>query len=110
MFILAKIDFRRLLSVCLISVVLFIGSAIALGHQDTAFAEVLERDAVGISGNNVLNDTEYESAKANRNRLQAELSQQAEAEAEAKADSESIAEKLNLDEIKTPSIDDVLDN
>ncbi len=48
MFILTKIAFRRLLSVCLISVVLFIGSAIALDHQNTAFAEVSERDTVGI--------------------------------------------------------------
>ena len=109
MFILSKVDFRRLLAVCLISVVLFFGSAIAIGHQDTAFAEVLERDAVGITGEKPLNDTEYESAKANRNRLQAELSQQAEAEAKVKTNSESVAEKLNLDEIKTPSIDNVLD-
>ena len=109
MFILSKVDFRRLLAICLISVVLFIGSAIAIGHQDTAFAEVLERNAVGIK-EKPLSDTEYESAKANRNRLQAELSEQAEAEAKVKTNSESVAEKLNLNEIKTPSIDDVLDN
>lgn len=109
MFILSKVDFRRLLTVCLISLVLFIGSAIAIGHQDTAFAEVLERNAVGIK-EKPLSDTEYESAKANRNRLQAELSEQAEAEAKVKTNSESVAEKLNLNEIKTPSIDDVLDN
>ncbi len=106
MFIFAKIDFRHLFAVCLISVVLFIGSAIAVDRQNTAFAEVLERDTVGITGDKPLSDTEYESAKANRNRLQAELSQQAESKAEAKTNSESVAEKLNLDEIKTPSIDD----
>ncbi len=108
MFILSKVDFRRLLAACLISVVLFIGSAIAIGHQDTAFAEVLERDTVGITEEKALSDTEYESAKANRNRLQAELSQQAEAEAKTKTNSESAAEKLNLGEIKTPSTDGVL--
>ena len=108
MFKLAKIDFRRFFAVCLISVVLFFGSAIAIGHRDIAFAEVLERDAVGITGEKPLNDTEYESAKANRNRLQAELSKQAEAEAEVRTNSESVAEKLNLDEIVTPSTDGVL--
>ncbi|WP_319419640.1 hypothetical protein [Pleurocapsa sp. FMAR1] len=107
MFILSKVDFRRLLAVCLISLVLFLGSASAVERQNTAFAEVLERDTVGIPEEKPLSGTEYESAKANRNRLQAELSQQAEAEAEAKTNSESVAEKLNLNEIKTPSIDGV---
>ena len=90
---------------CLVSVVLFIGSAIAIGHQDIAFAEVIEAesDAVVVSPRKPLSDTEYESAKANRNQVQAELLKRAEDKAEAKAESESVAEKLNLNEIVSPT-------
>lgn len=105
MFTLSKIGFRRLLAICLISTMLFFSSAIAIPHHDVAVAEVLKRDATGISENEPLNDVEYESAKASRSRQQAELSKQASAEAEAKAESESVAEKLNLDEITPPGID-----
>lgn len=105
MFILPKVNFRRFFIVCLVSAVLFIGSTSAIGHQDIAFAEVIEaeRDAVVISPRKPLSDTEYESAKASRNQVQAELSKKAEDEAKAKAESESVAEKLNLNEIVSPT-------
>ena len=97
---LLKIDFRRVLTVCLVSALLFLGSAIAFPQNDFAIAEVLKRDTVGISGDEILDEGEYESAKASRNREQAERSKKAEVKAEAKTDSESVAEKLNLDEIE----------
>ncbi|MGF1589943.1 MAG: hypothetical protein ACFCU7_11995 [Pleurocapsa sp.] len=106
MFLFSKIDLRRILATCLVLVTFLIGSAIAIGPQNQAFAEVLKQDTPpGISGETVLSDVEYESAKANRNQLQAELSKQADDE----DDSKSVAEKLNLDEIVPPAVKNTLD-
>ncbi len=103
----SKINLRRIFAVCLVLVTLFIGSALGMGHQEQALAdEVLQQQPVGISGKNALNDAEYESAKANRNQLQAELSKQADDE----NNSESVAEKLNLDEIVPPVVKNTLND
>jgi hypothetical protein len=107
MHIFSKINLRRICAICLISVTLFMGSVIGIGHQDQAFAEVLKRNALGVSGEEQpLNDAEYESAKARRSQLQAERSKQAKEE----ADSESVPEKLNLGEITPPAIENALED
>ena len=106
MLLFSKINLRRIFAVCLVLVTLFAGSAIGIGYQEQAFAEVLERDTLGISGEKALSDEEYESAKANRNQLQAELSKQTDEE----NDSKSVAEKLNLDEIVPPVVKNTLDD
>lgn len=95
---------RRIVTIGLISLIVFFGSALGIGHSDRVLAEVLKRDAVGIAEESPLNDAEYQSAKANRNAIQAERSKQAEEDVEDK----SIAEKLNLDEITPPAIEDAL--
>ena len=104
----SKIKFRQILTVGLISIIVFFGSAIGIDSGDRALAEVVNRetDAVVISDPKPLKDAEYESAKANRNQIQAEMSKKAEAKAEVKADSESVSEKLNLGEIGSPVNED----
>ena len=104
----SKIKFRRVLAICLISVTVFFGSAFGIGQSDRALAEVVKRDEAVISESKPLDDAEYESAKANRNQIQAQMSKKAENEAKTKADSESVSEKLNLDEITSPATNDAL--
>lgn len=93
-------NFRRILAIGLISLTLFLGSGV---RSDRAWAEVSQPEPVGISEQGTLNDSEYESAKANRRELQAELSKQA---AKVNSDSDSVAEKLNLDEIVAQPVKD----
>lgn len=108
MFLLSKIQLRRLFAIGLISISLFFSSAWGL-NSDRALAEVLKRDAVGMTEDNVIDDAEYESAKMTRNQKQAERSLQAEARAEKQAEKESVSDKLNLDDILPPAVEDALD-
>ena len=105
MFSISKIRLRQVLAVGLVSIIVFLGSAVGIGQGDRALAEVLNRetDAAVVSKPKPLNDAAYESTKANRNRTQAEMSKQAESKAESEADSKSVAEKLNLGEISSPT-------
>ena len=105
----SKIKFQQFLAVCLISLTVFFGSVWGIGQGDRVLAEVQIRDTVNIPEQNSLSESEYELAKANRNRIQAEMSQKAEEKAEAKANSESVAEKLSLDEIVPPVVENALD-
>jgi cell division protein FtsB len=102
MHIFSKINLRRIFAICLISITLFIGSAISIGHQNQAYAEVIKPD----TQEKPLRGDEYESIKANRNRLQAERSKLADDE----NDSEDVKEKLNLDEITPPAIPNPLED
>jgi hypothetical protein len=100
MFLFSKINFRRILAICVLSISLLVGSALGISEGDRAFAEVVKSEAVGIPGEGSIDQAEYESAKENRREIQAEISK----EAEENKDSESIAEKLNLEEIVPPAI------
>ena len=103
---LSKIQLRRIVTIGLISITVFFGFTLGIGHSDRVLAEVLKRDAVGITGESSLSDAEYESAKANRNQIQAERSQQAAED----LDNKNAADKLNLDEIVVPpAIEKALD-
>lgn len=102
---LAKTQLRRIITIGLISITVFFGSVLGIGHGDRVLAEVLKRDAVGITEESSLSDAEYESAKANRNQIQAERSQQAAED----LDNKNAADKLNLDEIAPPAIEKALD-
>lgn len=97
----SKINLRRILSIGLLSITLFLGSAFALSTNNLAIADVakaIDKDeAVGISGDTMLDETEYESAKMSRNERQAARSQKAE-DANTE-DADSIVEILNLDQI-----------
>ncbi|NJR47642.1 MAG: hypothetical protein HC775_18995 [Hyellaceae cyanobacterium CSU_1_1] len=101
---LSKIQLRRIVTIGLISLLVFFGSALKSDHSDRVLAEVLKRDAVGITEESSLSDAEYQSAKANRNQIQAERSKQAEEDVEDK----SVADKLNLEEIAPPPVKDAL--
>jgi hypothetical protein len=90
----SKINFRRIFSLGLLSITLFFISAIA--YPQMAFAETVNGNTPGISGETVVEESTYESAKVDRNQEQAARSRQADTEDE----SETVAEKLNLDEIK----------
>ena len=92
----SKINLRRIFSIGLLSITLFLGSAMAFFYHDIAIAEALEDNTVGISGETVMKESAYESAKEDRNQRQAARSEQADNEDESK----SVAEKLNIDEIK----------
>jgi uncharacterized protein YlxW (UPF0749 family) len=105
MYIFSKINLRRICAICLISLTLFITSAINIGYQNQAFAEVLKPE----TQEKPLNDAEYESAKAKRSQLQAERSKLAK-KANERTRSQDVEDKLNLDEITPPKIKDVLDN
>ena len=104
MSLLSKTGLRRFFAIGLISITLFFGSAWGFS-SDRALAEVLKRDAVGISEDKIASDTEYESAKIGRNQKQAERSKQAEED----LNDESVSDKLNLDEILPPAVEDALD-
>lgn len=106
MFLLSKIQLRRLFAIGLISITLFFSSAWGL-NRDRALAEVLTRDVTNMAEDNVVDDAEYESVKMSRNQKQAERSLQA--EAEEQAEKESVADKLNLDDILPPAVEDALD-
>lgn len=105
----SKTKLYQFLAVCLISFTFFFGSTWGIGQGDRALAEVQTRDTVGVAEQASLSEAEYELAKANRSQIQAERSQRAEDEAEAKANSESIVEKLNLDEIVSSTEEDAFD-
>lgn len=102
---LSKTQLRKLVTISLIFLSVFFGFTLGIGHSDRVLAEVLKRDAVGITGESSLSDAEYESAKANRNQIQAERSQQAAED----LDNKNAADKLNLDEIVPPAVEKALD-
>jgi hypothetical protein len=97
---LSKVNLRRIFSIGLLSITLFLGSApvnlFAPFYSDVAMAEVSEDETLGIPGETVMKESAYESAKEDRNQRQAARSEQADNEDESK----SIAEQLNIDEIK----------
>jgi uncharacterized membrane protein len=95
-FSISKSNLRRIFSIGLLSISLFLGSAIAFSSNNIAIAETAKGNTPGISGETVIDESTYESAKADRNQRQAARSQQADTEDE----SETVAEKLNIDEIK----------
>lgn len=102
---LAKVQLRRIAIIGLLFITVFFGSVLGIGHSDRVLAEVLKRDAVGMTKESSLGDTEYESAKANRNQIQAARSQQAAED----LDNKRTADKLNLDEIVPPAVEKALD-
>jgi hypothetical protein len=108
MFALFSNQLRRILAISLISITLYFSFAFS-SHSDRASAEVLKRDTVGISEDKVLNEAEYESAKISRNQKQAQRSKQAEQEAKQDLKNKSVSDKLSLDEIVPPAVEDALD-
>jgi hypothetical protein len=90
----SKVNLRRIFSIGLLSITLFLSSAIA--NTRIAFAETANGNTAGISGETVMEESAYESAKVDRNQEQAARSRQADSEDESKG----VTEKLNLDEIK----------
>ena len=90
---------RRLVSVCLISIILFFATAFDLNFTHSAIAESITKDVTNLNSVEEVSDSEYETAKINRQREQAMRSESAEAAAEREKASESIGEKLNLDQI-----------
>ena len=97
-----QISLRRLVSTLLIATVLFIGVG-TLIDSPVASAYSITKDVSTTDPEGSLNENDYESAKANRQRKQAMRSIEAEAEAEKIAENETIGEKLNLDEIRSDS-------
>lgn len=104
MFELFSNQLRRILAIGLISIALYFGFALS-SISDRASAEVLKRDTVGTSEDIVLDEAEYESAKISRNEKQAQRSKAAKADLTDKSNSD----KLNLDEIVPPAVEDALD-
>lgn len=95
-------NIHRLLAAFLLSILFFLG--MTLGGQDynNAFADVLKRDATAIQNDSLetlvdqADDNEnYEVAKAQRREAQAKRSEKATDDSK----NESVADKLNLDEI-----------
>lgn len=90
-----KSNFRRIAIACLLATALLMSSALTAGNFNRADADVLKRDAVDLPRQESAGrEAEYEAAKANRRAMQAQMSQQA----EENDDSESVSEKLNLNE------------
>ncbi len=97
---------RRFISVCLISITLFFATAFDLNLTHSAIAKSITKDVNNLNPVEEVTDSEYETAKINRQREQAMRSKQAKAEAETEKASESIGEILNLDEITETLTDD----
>ena len=97
MFCFSQINIRRIATVFLVSITLFLSAALSTNYTAIA-AEAITRDATNLNSVDVVSDAEYEQDKANRQQRQAMRSQQAEANAELEAENETIVEKLNLDE------------
>ncbi|AFZ36882.1 hypothetical protein Sta7437_3376 [Stanieria cyanosphaera PCC 7437] len=95
MSLLSKINFRRILVVFLVQITLFLGLALGSGNNNQAFAEVINRKAAEAQVNDQIDEAQYESAKASRREEQAKRSEQAAQDTE----NETIAEKLNLEEL-----------
>ena len=92
-----RVYLHRTVSTLLISTILFFGIGTLINSQN-AIAASGSRDVINANMEDSLGKTEYESAKANRQRKQAMRSMEAEAKAERIIDNETIGEKLNLDE------------
>lgn len=90
---------RRLVSICLISVTLFFATAFDFNFTHSANAESITRDVTNLNSVETVDDSKSETAKMNRQREQAMRSKSAEAAAEREKASQSIGEKLNLDQI-----------
>lgn len=97
---LLKINLRRLATVFLASITLFLGVlGVALVNNTSAIAaESITRDVSDLNSVDIVSDAEYEADKAKRQQKQAMRSQQAETQADFEAENETISEKLNLDE------------
>lgn len=98
MFSLFTTNLRRLVTVFLISMALFLGMAFDLSTISPAIADTITRDLTNASPDVSISNAEYEDAKVSRQQKQALRSEQAEARAELNNDNETIGEKLNLDE------------
>ena len=90
---------RHFATASLIAMTLFFGTALNLNFTPVAHAESITRDVSNLNTVDKISDAEYETAKADRQKKQAMRSQEAEQAAEAEMESESLTEKLNLDEI-----------
>ncbi|BAU67201.1 hypothetical protein STA3757_46110 [Stanieria sp. NIES-3757] len=97
MSLLSKINFRRIIVLFLVQITLFLGLALGSGNNNQAFAEVINRKADTGQVDDLMDEAQYESAKASRREEQAKRSEQASQKADA--DNETIAEKLNLEEL-----------
>ena len=95
MFSVFKHDLRKIATVFLISITLFLGAAFNIGNTSPAIADSITRDVTNAEMGGSVNDAEYEVAKANRRQEQAMRSELA----EQNKDNETIGEKLNLDEV-----------
>lgn len=88
-----KIDFRRITTVFMISVLLFF-SAVFIGNTNAMAADAITKDVTNLNSVDTVTDAEYEADKASRQQEQARRSQMATPNQE----NEGIVEKLNLDE------------
>ena len=91
-----SLTLRRFITFSLICLTFF---ATAFNFSQNALADAITRDATNLNTTEQVSDSEYESAKAERQRKQAMRSERAEEAAEREKASETISEKLNLDEI-----------
>ena len=104
MFSIFQINLRRIATVFLISITLFLGLAFNIGNN-LALADAITRDVTNVEEQNAISEPEYESAKMNRQQKQAMRSQQA----TPNQNNETVKEKLNLDEIEeTLDLDEIL--
>lgn len=92
MFTLPRINVRRIAIACLCSLFLFLG--LAAIDNACAVAEVLKPDAVGLPREEITDEVEIETNINKRREMQAKMSEMADDDSE----SESVTEKLNLNE------------
>jgi hypothetical protein len=92
----SKINFRRILVLCLVQITLFFGLAFGSGNSYQVSATVLNREANDAATEKPVDDATYKELKAKRSEAQAERSKIA--SQKGNTDDEDISEKLNLDE------------
>lgn len=94
MFSFFKTQIRRITTVFLISIALFVGMAFEFGNTSMAIADAITRDVTNAKQEAPISDAAYEAEKVGRQQKQAERSELA----NQYNDDKSISEKLNLDE------------
>ena len=97
MFSVFKVSLRRVVSILLITIVLFFGVGTSIDLQN-AIAASSTRDVTNANMEDSVSNTEYESAKARRQRKQALRSMAAKTKGKRAKQNETAGEKLNLDE------------
>lgn len=103
-----KINWRRILGVCLVQVILFFGLNFGNGINNQALAQSVNAETIA-TPSGLLDESQIEAAKEKRRENQAQRSEEAAAKRSRKLAKGNVADKLNLNESLPKSTEKFID-